>query len=68
MNKKQIQSFLGLESYHRRYLPNLSELTLVLTELLKKGKKFMSSVEVDRAFVELKSRLASGPILRAPDF
>lgn len=40
----------------------------MLTELFKNGKKFMWSEESDRAFVELRSRLTSGPILRAPEF
>jgi len=67
-SKKQVQSFLGLAGYYRRYLPHFSEITLVLTNLLKKGQKFKWSDEADKAFVDLKSRLASRPILRPPDF
>jgi len=39
-----------------------------LSDLLKKGVKFRWSSEADAAFLDLKSRLATGPILRPPDY
>jgi len=68
ISKKQVQSFLGLAGYYRRYLPHYSEITMSLTSLLKKGQKFKWSEEADQAFMDLKSRLSSRPILRPPDF
>src|SRR5688572_20635379 len=67
-NRKQVQSLLGIAGYYRRYLPHYSDLTLPLTELLKKGKQFFWNDDANRAFLDLKSRLASRPILRPPDF
>ena len=40
----------------------------VLTDLLRKDVKFCWSKEADVVFIEIKSLLASKPILRAPDF
>jgi hypothetical protein len=68
VNKKQVQSFLGVAGYYRRYLPHYSEIARPLNELLKKGRKFQWSEEAEDAFIDLKSRLASRPILRPPDF
>lgn len=36
--------------------------------MLKKGTKFVWDIEAEAAFLDLKSRLASRPILRPPDF
>ena len=67
-NRKQVQSLLGLAGYYRRYLAHFSELTLPLTEMLRKSRKFEWSEQAQKAFVDLKSRLASRPILRPPDY
>jgi serine protease inhibitor ecotin len=68
VNKKQVQSFLGLAGYYRKFLPHYSQLVLPLTELLKKGHRFAWSSVAENAFVDLKSRMASRPILKPPDF
>ena len=68
INRKQLQQFLGLAGYYRRFLPNFSHTTAVLSDLLKKGVKFEWTPEANTAFLDLKSRLASRPILRPPDF
>ena len=57
-----------LASYYRKFLPNFADLTLPLTILLKKGVSFKWSPEADKTFVDLKSRLASRPILRPPNY
>lgn len=67
-NKKQVLSWLGLAGYYRRFLPYDSELTLPLTEMLKKNKNFEWSKSAEESFVELKSRLASRPILPPSDY
>lgn len=67
-NKKQLKTLIGLSSYYRRFIPNYSFLTAKLTDLLKSGIKFQWNTEADKAFLDLKSRLASRPILRPPDY
>lgn len=67
-NKKQVLSWLGIAGYYGRFLPHYSELVLSLTTMLKKNKNFEWSKETEDSFGELKSRLATRPILRPPDY
>jgi len=67
-NKKQVQSLLGLAGYYRKFLPHFADLTLPLTALLKKDVPFRWSEAANAAFVDLKSRLTSRPILRPPNY
>jgi hypothetical protein len=46
----QIRSFLGLAGYYRRFIPDLSRIAKSMTELLKKGVKFVWSEECDQSF------------------
>ena len=48
-------------------MPHFVDLALPLTALLKKNILFKWSEEANVAFVDLKSRLASRPILRQPN-
>lgn len=57
-----------MAGYYRRFLPHFSEVTLPITEMLKKNKNFEWSESAEKSFIELKSRLASRPILRPPDY
>jgi RNase H-like domain found in reverse transcriptase/Reverse transcriptase (RNA-dependent DNA polymerase) len=68
VDRKSLQSFLGLAEYYRRFLPNFSHMSAVLSNLLKKNVKFEWTEEAETAFVDLKSRLATRPILRPPDW
>jgi hypothetical protein len=36
-----VQSFLGLVGYYRRFIPNFSKIVKAITELLKKGNKYV---------------------------
>ena len=67
-NRKQLQSFLGLAGYYRKFIPHYAHISAVLSDLLKKGVKFTWTPEVDAAFLDLKSRLSTRPILRPPDY
>ena len=64
---KQVRSFLGLASYCRRFVENLSKVAKPLTELLKKDKKFEWTTKCEQSFLEMKRRLTSAPVLTPPD-
>jgi hypothetical protein len=68
MDQKQLRSYLGLAGYYRKFIPHFAQIAACLTNLLKKGVKFQWTPETEAAFLDLKSRLASKPILRPPDF
>jgi hypothetical protein len=66
--KKQLQSFLGLAGFYRKYFPHFSSLSAVLSDLLRKGSKFEWTEKAENAFLDIKSRLASRPVLIPPDY
>jgi hypothetical protein len=63
----QIRSFLGLAGYYRRFIPDFSRTAKPMTELLKKGVKFVWSEECDQAFHTLRKHLTSALVLTQPD-
>ena len=75
-NIKQLQSFLGLVNYYKKFIENFSEHALPLTNLIRgkneKGKKISPPIawseEADKAFNFLKSALCQDVILHYPDF
>jgi hypothetical protein len=50
----QIRSFLGLAGYYRRFIPDFSRIAKPMTELLKKGVKFVLSEACEKAFHTLR--------------
>jgi hypothetical protein len=63
----EVRSFLGLAGYYRRFIPNFSKITKPITELLKKGNKYVWSEAFDEAFKHLKRLLTTSPVLAQPD-
>nr|GEW35739.1 retrotransposon protein, putative, Ty3-gypsy subclass [Tanacetum cinerariifolium] len=53
----EIRSFLGLEGYYMIFVEGFSRLSLPLTKLMRKGKKFVWDEEREKSFEELKKRL-----------
>jgi hypothetical protein len=58
---------MGLVDYYRRFIPNFSKISKPITELLKKGNKYVWSKECDEAFQTLKKLLTTSPVLAQPD-
>ncbi|CAM5090469.1 unnamed protein product [Natator depressus] len=69
-SKKQVQSFLGLAGYYRRFVPHYSQIAAPLTDLTKKKQPnaVQWTEKCQKAFNKLKATLMSDPVLRAPDF
>jgi hypothetical protein len=63
----QIRSFLCLAGFYHRFIPDFSKIAKPMTELLKKGVKFVWSGECDKAFHTLREHLTSAPVLTQPD-
>jgi hypothetical protein len=61
-----IQSFLGLARYYRRFIELLSKISKPMTELLEKDKKFEWTPSRKTSFQELKKRLTTASILVMP--
>ena len=64
---KELQSFLGLAGYYRRFVKNFARIASPMTELLKKDTPYSWSEQCEQAFQSLKNRLITAPILVAPD-
>ncbi|XP_024164159.1 uncharacterized protein LOC112171166 [Rosa chinensis] len=66
-NVTEIRSFLGLAGYYRRFIQDFSKIALPLTKLTRKGAKFEWDDKCENAFVELKTRLTTAPVLVLPN-
>lgn len=68
-NVKDVRRLLGLAGFYQKFIKNYSEITVPITDLLKKGRrKFDWTKEAEDAFQKLKEALVSSPILANPDF
>jgi hypothetical protein len=63
----EVQSFLGFAGYYRRFFSNFSKIMKPITELLKKGNKFVWSEACDEAFKSLKKLLTTSHVVAHPD-
>jgi hypothetical protein len=67
MTVSEVQSFLGLVGYYRRFILNFSKIVKPITALLKKGNKYVWSEACDEAFKHLKKLLTTSHVLAQPD-
>lgn len=66
-NLKEVQSFLGLANYNRKFIQGYSKVSAPLTELTKKDKPFKWEKAQQQAFEELKKLSTESPVLRTFD-
>jgi hypothetical protein len=62
-----IQSFLRLVGYYRRFIEGFLKISKPMTELLEKDKQFEWTPSCEASFQELKKRLMAAPVLVMPD-
>ena len=67
-NIKQIQQFLGLAGYYRKFILHFAHIAQPLYNLTKKDVVWKWDSSCQEAFNNLKKLLTSEPILRMPDF
>ena len=65
---KELQQFLRLSSYYRRFVKNFAHKARPLYQLTGKGRRWNWTHEYGEAFVTLKHALISAPILAFPNF
>ncbi|GJS02584.1 retrovirus-related pol polyprotein from transposon TNT 1-94 [Tanacetum coccineum] len=63
----EVQSFHGLASFYRRFIPNISYIMAPLIDCMK-GKSFMWTEEAKSAFQVVKEKLTTALIMVLPDF
>jgi len=65
---KDIQSFISLAGYYRKFITDFSKIAKPLTKLTKKTEKFEWTAEQQNAFEILKEKLMTAPVFKYPDF
>src|SRR3954463_7821405 len=66
-NLKELQSFLGLCNYYRRFIADYSKISSPLTNLTHKDTPFQWTTQHTEAFETLKEHLSNSPVLCIPD-
>ena len=66
-NLKELQSFLGLCNYYRRFIQDYSKIATPLTNLTHKDTPFTWTTQTCEAFNRLKTCMISAPVLCIPD-
>ena len=64
---KEIQQFLGLAGYYRKFVPRYSDVTRPLTDLLRQDQEYLWTEECNACFALLKEYLCAHPVLTYPD-
>ncbi|KAL5491405.1 hypothetical protein EMCRGX_G016687 [Ephydatia muelleri] len=65
---ESLRQFLGFASYYRKFIRNFADTAAPLHALTEKSKPWHWTELCDKAFVALKGKLASPPILSFPQF
>jgi hypothetical protein len=60
---KNVQAFLGLANFYRRFVHRFSQIATPLTELTKLDKKWNWTESCQQAFEQLKTALTTAPVL-----
>ena len=68
VNKQEIQQFMGLVNYYRRFIKNCSEMSKPLSQLTERNRPFKWTDQCQESFEALRRALASAPVLAFPDF
>ena len=63
----EVQSFLSLAGYYRRFIPDFSKIAKPMTSLLQKDHKFVWTEGCELAFRTLRKLLTTAPVLAQPN-
>ncbi|XP_062586907.1 uncharacterized protein LOC134248532 [Saccostrea cucullata] len=70
LTKKELRSFLGLTGYYRQYIGSYADITVPLTDLLRKSQptELKWTEREVQSFKKLKEALMTAPVLVNPNF
>jgi hypothetical protein len=63
---REVQQFLGLCNYYRRFIRNFATIAKPLHRLTEKTREFRWTADCEEAFQSLKTKLSTAPILAFP--
>lgn len=66
-NKKEMQSFLGLINFIKRFVPNFSRIVSPLQAMIKKNSLFKWGQAEHEAFILIKQVIINAPYLATPN-
>ena len=64
---KEVQKFLGLANYYRRFIKDFARIAAPLHVLVRKEQKWKWKEEQEEAFEKLKAGFTTEPVLAIPD-
>ena len=64
---KDMQKFLGLANYYRRFVKDFAKIVRPLYEMMRKENKWSWRERQQKAFEKLKERFTMEPVLVTPD-
>ena len=66
-NKHEVQCFLGLANYYRKFIKGFAQIASPLTDLLKQENKFTWTDQCNTSFIKIKQALTTEPVLSLPN-
>ncbi len=67
-SRREVQQFVGLANYYRRFIKNFAEIANPLHKLTEKTMQFKWTPQCQEAFDQLKRQLTTAPVLAFPDY
>ncbi|GFW57151.1 retrovirus-related Pol polyprotein from transposon opus [Trichonephila clavipes] len=67
-NSKEVSKFLGMSQWFAKFIKNYADLCEPLYNLKQKLKRFIWSIEAQKAFDAVLAAITKAPVLKFPDF
>jgi hypothetical protein len=67
-SKKEVQAFMGIINFVRRFVPDFAVMVGPIHNILKQDHSFYWANDVENAFLMIKKSIISAPVLEKPYF
>ncbi|GFX35629.1 retrovirus-related Pol polyprotein from transposon 297 [Trichonephila clavipes] len=67
-NSKEMSKFLGMSQWYAKFIKNSADICEPLYNLKRNLKRFIWSIEAQKAFDTVKAAITKAPVLKFPDF